>query len=293
MGDSQIRTVLIDGLHIEDYIFNWNDRLLITHLDNSDRNIVNAHIVLPYPFKVQEKPSDLFTISDEENKIRGEVLEFITLFLASYHLVNRPIPCPIILQSGWMSHDRPNDKPLIEYAQSGFSNTQKSTVLPVSKEHAIHALNSTIPFFEKVMEICENKNNSLKVALLTYHRAGNSSSDDITNLIDMITILESLFTRNDGEVSFKLALRTAIFVEDDISKRKNVFELLRIAYKKRSDLVHGNDMTLDPKSVYHEYQMKIYPIIQTALVKYIQLLSEGKNKNKILESIDDNALGIK
>ena len=51
-------------------------------------------------------------------------------------------------------------------------------------------------------------------------------------------VLEALYLEERMELSYRLPLRIAFFLEDEYLKRNNVFQLIREAYKIRSKMVH-------------------------------------------------------
>ena len=68
-------------------------------------------------------------------------------------------------------------------------------------------------------------------------------------LIDLVTCLETLFTTDDKEVSFKACLRACQIraAGREFKEKKEVFDLLRTAYDWRSKLVHGSENNLPEK----------------------------------------------
>jgi len=84
------------------------------------------------------------------------------------------------------------------------------------------------------------------------------------------------------ELTFKLALRTAIFLEGRDIKRENLFEFIKKAYDIRSAIIHGSktkDKINVKKSVeakeydeytLHEFLNKLENVFRECLLKYIQ-----------------------
>lgn len=58
-------------------------------------------------------------------------------------------------------------------------------------------------------------------------------------LVDAITAIEALFGDGSGGIEYKIGLRCAVFVEDDPSRREGIRDLVKVAYKRRSAVVHG------------------------------------------------------
>ncbi|CAD6493100.1 MAG: hypothetical protein FFODKBPE_00423 [Candidatus Argoarchaeum ethanivorans] len=61
-------------------------------------------------------------------------------------------------------------------------------------------------------------------------------------LIDLMIAFEAIFLRETEkmELTFKLALRTAVFLEGKDIKRENLFEFIKRAYDVRSSIIHGS-----------------------------------------------------
>ena len=57
--------------------------------------------------------------------------------------------------------------------------------------------------------------------------------------LDLMVILESLFSEGGEAIAYKIALRAAYLTELEAPKRKDVFHFLRTAYNVRSSIVHG------------------------------------------------------
>lgn len=73
-----------------------------------------------------------------------------------------------------------------------------------------------------------------------------SRPDDLDAFIDLLVALEAAFgDRSPGETGYKIALRAALFLEDDVQERERTFKLLKAAYDKRSGVLHGRAVDAD------------------------------------------------
>ena len=62
-------------------------------------------------------------------------------------------------------------------------------------------------------------------------------------LIDYLIGFEALLLPNDKlELSFKLALRTAVLIGKNIKQKKEIFLIMKKAYGVRSSIVHGEEI---------------------------------------------------
>ncbi|MCE9653249.1 MAG: hypothetical protein K8Q89_09410 [Nitrosarchaeum sp.] len=285
--NGHLRTCTVDGLNIGDSRFNWNDKLIIFHNKGTDNNLVNVNVILPNPYRVRNLGD---SISDEEFQDQGEAFDIVAMFLACYHLTN-DFNMPKIIMHTWSATDLQPFDSINDVTFSGFIPQFKSRFENViSTDLTSSALQNTKPLFEKLMNLPKKNREPISVALIVYHKA-RSSDEIFTQFLDLVTVLETLFTENDGETKYKLALRTCIFYENDTLKRKELFEKLRTVYRDRSDLIHGNKISLNPHSVYHKHYEFLLPIVFQILIKYIKILSNDVAKKDIVKMIDDMALG--
>jgi len=64
--------------------------------------------------------------------------------------------------------------------------------------------------------------------------------DSVTDrAIDLMIVLESLFSDDNEAIAYKIALRAAFLIEHEAAKRKALFGFLKKAYGERSHIVHG------------------------------------------------------
>lgn len=112
-----------------------------------------------------------------------------------------------------------------------------------SKEDA----DSFSKFWSDIRKIHQQGNRGyLDVALRRFGYAGERHRPE-DQVIDLLIAAESLFLndhegkKNVGELSFRLSLRAAMFIDTDIVKQKDIYMHMRKAYDVRSILVHGGD----------------------------------------------------
>ena len=68
-------------------------------------------------------------------------------------------------------------------------------------------------------------------------------------LIDYAIGFESLFTKENDAISYRLPLRAAVFGGDTVEERQRIFGVVRAAYDLRSNLAHGQNQLLEPVKV--------------------------------------------
>lgn len=293
----QLRNMMIDGLSMPDKDYNWDNLFYITPIGvlHDKKNFGMAYLLLDKPLTVPqdgELIENYFRDADEQN---STILYYTTLFLACYHLIDyKTMPRIVWRNSSSVTiHDPIKDVP-IHLRSGGVPNVESQLPMRDPKEVEI-VLDKTYPLFQKVLAISKTKRkkgkeNPLIVALIVYQLT-MEKSESIRNFLDFITILEALFTSSDGEISYKLSLRTSVFLQTDPEKRRILFDIMRDAYNKRSALVHGDDITLKTYSSYSTYKNQLEPLARESLIKYIDLMSNGKSKEDILKEIDHSILG--
>lgn len=124
----------------------------------------------------------------------------------------------------------------------------------------------------------------IDVALRRFHSAYHGPFED--RIIDQMIAFESMYIGDDKELGYKLALRTAFFLG---RKRKQIFNVMKNAYKIRGDIVHGN------KKVEQSKLQAIIPetedYLRQSIRRFLFLLSQGNSLKEIRENLlDENIL---
>jgi len=280
--DGHLRTVTVDGINLGDYVFNWNDKLIIFHNKDSDENIVNIHTVLSESY-ITRKLED--PVTDKELEQQGKAFEIISMFLACYHLSN-DFNMPKIITKTWSAMNIDQIKSIQDVKFSGFISQDK-TMFDQKYEigYTIEALNNTRTLFDKVMTLSEKVRESISIALIMYQQA-RASDEIILQFLGMVTVLEILFTFDEPKLKKKFASRTSGLYYKDESQRIKLNENLKQIYQNRSDLIHGNKITLNPESLYHKHYEFLLPIVFETLKHYIKLLSDEITKKEIIKNLD-------
>ena len=114
-------------------------------------------------------------------------------------------------------------------------------------------------------------------------------------IIDLMIAAESLFLSDmgdKGELSYRLALRAAKFVESSRYKPREVFDLMRVAYGIRSKLVHGGSLNIiklpnNPDAGLGELVTEMKEILRLAISKALsdsQVGQEGYWEDSFFDS---------
>ncbi len=292
----QVRSVVIDGLNLGDQIFNFKNQLLFAQPEGAHENISNAFVLLHRPL-VHGEGGEAWESKENRQGAEDleEILRVVGTFLACHSLVNANQDLEIVLRSS-MSATLYKTEEIMDYAKSGGGihthiNTHKRN-LPI--EEAMKSLNDTLPLFEKVTSILEKtkegKINQLQVALLVYHQS-LQNQNVLSGFLGLVTVIESLLC-DRGSLGYKFALRGTLFSEPETKKRKKLFDDLDEVYRMRNKLVHGRDTAMYPYVDYLKSKQELEPIAKKILLKYIELACQGISQTKMMEQIDDIALGI-
>jgi len=280
------RLFRIDGLNIDPLGFNWKNRLAFTNSRLPDKHTATAYVKIPRPFS-DPIYRDGFS---EHGKDLQESFRLLSIFFACYGLANNQY-LPKIDMTGSSGHEIEEDQFSLDNLHFWIGIENPSGYGTMSIEQTMQCLNNTVPLFDKVMKILENKkDHKLDVALIMYYRSA-ITFESMEAFTDSITALEALYLENAN--SYKLALRASIFTETDYSMRREIFDGLREAYQKRNDFVHGDDVSLGVIGDYQVSKFIVSSVLKKSLLNYIELAFIGKKKSDIIKYIEDIALGLK
>jgi hypothetical protein len=146
---------------------------------------------------------------------------------------------------------------------------------------------SDIPIVNKSLkEILRYRKASQLTALDESLRRFNSAyrGEFTDRLIDQMIAFESLYIADHGELTYKLALRTAFFLGKN---RTKIFNDLKKAYELRSRIVHGNEPVDDLRL--EETIPKTEEYLRQSLRKFLSL-STKYSISEIRKLLDDNIL---
>jgi hypothetical protein len=92
-----------------------------------------------------------------------------------------------------------------------------------------------------------------------------------TRYILLWTALESLFGPASGqELSFRIAQRIALFLEQSVEPRKAVFQTVRSAYNLRSQVVHGRPIKKIGPEKADEHTLKTETVLRSSLTAILE-----------------------
>ena len=132
----------------------------------------------------------------------------------------------------------------------------------------------------------EAENEKVPSYLRTAIRRFASSFDKATEddrLIDYVISLEALYGERNEAISFRIPLLAATALGVTPDERQEVFDLLREAYRRRSDLAHGSEglgkeIKLKGKALsVQEFMLKV----QSSLLSSIRLFATVRKKHSL------------
>lgn len=118
--------------------------------------------------------------------------------------------------------------------------------------------------FDEFKQFWNRKNKSdtsdrkyLDVAIRRFSQANDRSNDE-DEIIDLMIASESLFLASDGgnqgELSYRLSHRAAMYLGSSLENQKYMFNFMRSAYNVRSKIVHGDTPDLPKKQDGNKYE---------------------------------------
>ena len=87
--------------------------------------------------------------------------------------------------------------------------------------------------------------NKLKVCINRFNYANDIDLYSTDKLIDYMIAFESLYLKDNKELSYKLSIRVACFLGKDKNEKEQIFKEIKKAYNIRSKMVHGRTFNID------------------------------------------------
>lgn len=156
--------------------------------------------------------------------------------------------------------------------------------------HEVESLREFVSFYRSSSK---DRNSSVAVRRVNYAVERERTED---TLVDYLIAFESLFLDNRRELSYRLSLRVSTNLRHEKKSRTEVFDDMRLAYKIRSMIVHGEEK----KKIHKELKKKGYNLrdftdkISSYLLESIKLylnhLQNGLTRKEIVRILDSNVL---
>lgn len=111
-------------------------------------------------------------------------------------------------------------------------------------------------------------------------------------ILDLMISLEALLQTDIAELKYRLAIRTATFLETDPVQRNLVYKIIKEGYHVRSKTAHGakitkitingNELTLE------DLANQIEEIVRRAIKEFIKRTNQEQNRDTIIKKLDDD-----
>ena len=143
-----------------------------------------------------------------------------------------------------------------------------------------------VPDFKEFFKKLEHKPKFLDVPLRYFNYAHTRERPE-DKLIDYMIAFEGLFlVKEKAELSYRLSLRVAAFLGENLDEKGKIFTLMRKAYDLRSDIVHGSSYSKnidinEEKLSFEELVSWVEELLRKSIKKSIDT---GQEPRKILES---------
>jgi len=138
-----------------------------------------------------------------------------------------------------------------------------------------------------------NENKFLLIAINRFmisYEKGNPED----KILDLMICLESLLQGEQGELRFRLSIRTALFLETDKSKRNRIYKIVKKGYDIRSDIAHGGDASVvkidEQEITLEQLVIEIEEYVRRSIKEFIKQLNDNKNRGTIIQKLDDSIL---
>jgi len=129
--------------------------------------------------------------------------------------------------------------------------------------------------------LSEDSKRYLRIAMSRF-RLSNLTDRPDDKLVDLWIGLESLYSTDPEELSYRISHRAATLLAEIDSEKSRIFRDLRELYKKRSLIVHGKmlDISLEEADRLGSY-------LQESVRRFLKLYQKYPNKDAIIELLDD------
>lgn len=114
-----------------------------------------------------------------------------------------------------------------------------------------------------------------------------------TRLVNFSIALESIFSTDNIELSYRISLRVSFLLGNNSAERKEIFENVKGIYNIRSKIVHGSVLRKKEKDKLLKTVEKLEVYLRASIIKILKepkLISIFKDSSKINDYFDDMIL---
>ena len=166
---------------------------------------------------------------------------------------------------------------------------------PPTKEYTLNsgkALNNFVLFHKKFLDInfTKGKYTFLGRSIRRFSNAIEDSSPE-ESIVDFVISLESLYTSNELELSYKFSLRVAVLLGTSPREMAGLQRMMYDIYNMRSRIVHGDEIPtqikLEKKSLEMKQAVEILEhVSRNSIMIFLELLEEYGPRDIIHRNIE-------
>ncbi|WP_316505589.1 HEPN domain-containing protein [Nitrosopumilus sp.] len=158
---------------------------------------------------------------------------------------------------------------------------------------SVEEIDEIIKLGEEIVRL-SSKSKEIKFIFSAMDRFMTSYEQDHVEdkILDLMISLEALLQNDIAELKYKLAIRTATFLETDPIQQNLVYKIIKEGYNVRSKTAHGAEISkiiIDKKEItLEELSNLIEDIVRRVIKKFIKKINQSQNKKIIIDNLDDN-----
>ena len=171
---------------------------------------------------------------------------------------------------------------------------RREPLTPPTKEYALNSgktLNDFILFHKKFFDInfSNGKYTFLGRSIRRFSNAIKDSPED--RIVDFVISLESLYTSNEYELSYKFSLRIAALLGSSPREMVGLQRMMHDIYHMRSKIVHGDEIPaqfkLEKKSLEMKQAVEILEhVSRNSIMTFLELLKKYESRDIIHRNIE-------
>lgn len=127
-------------------------------------------------------------------------------------------------------------------------------------------------FFNKLNPILEKLNSDTILSAISFYSRSSRHIDSTEKFVFLSIALESLFSKENDELSYRFSNRMALLLGNTHEERLKISaSIKKVIYKKRSMIVHGSNNSYPSDDEF----MYLNELIRVSILKFISLYENG------------------
>lgn len=188
-------------------------------------NILNSESLLLIAFKKKREKTNILTFPEEIRNLTNNAVQLLRIYDYGFAKV---LWTDFFLES--VSR---------RFRGSTYPHSDNQFYPPASDLYIIDNISDFVGFFNKLLKSERLDEGELAFIFNRLNEAWLRGRTNNFRVFDYVSILEALLvSANDGEFSFKVSTLIAAFSGIDAENKKNIYRLVKKAYKVRSKIAH-------------------------------------------------------